>query len=160
MIGFTLPGDFLGISIGDHHGFSAEALGPTSMCRFPRARFDAFARAHPALEREIYHVAAHELAAAQSQMLLLGRKSAIERVASLLLDLARRQQEGAEPVRIVDLPMSRGEIADYLGLTKETVSRVLAQLKSRKLIRLVTLSQVELLDRGSLAEVAQGYAGL
>nr|WP_314442439.1 cyclic nucleotide-binding domain-containing protein [uncultured Sphingomonas sp.] len=157
VIGFILPGDYLGISIGGEHAFSAEALKPTRMCRFTRSRFDDFAEAHPELEREIYRLAAHELAAAQTQMLLLGRKSAVERVASLLIDMWRRQQKGSAPVRIVDLPMNRIEMADYLGLTKETVSRVFAQLKDRKLIRLVTLNQVELLDRGSLAELAEGY---
>ena len=158
VLGFILPGDFLGISLGGEHAYSAEALQRTRMCRFARSRFADFAEEHPILEREVYRVAAHELAAAQAQMLLLGRKSALERVASFLLDMEDRQRRSPGAVRNeVDLPMSRSEIADYLGLTKETVSRVLAELKTRKLIRLVTLNRVALLDRESLFELAEGF---
>jgi len=153
IMGFVLPGDFLGISLGGAHAFSAEALEPTQMCRFSRARFADFADSHSTLEREVYRLAAHELAAAQAQMLLLGRKSALERVVSFLLDLAERQKQR----RFVDLPMSRTDIADYLGLTKETVSRVLAQLKSRRLVRLEALNRIELLDRAELADIAEGF---
>lgn len=159
VIGFILPGDFLGISIAGEHAFTAEALKNSRMCRFSRGRFHGFSTDHPQLEREIYRLAAHELAAAQAQLLLLGRKSALERVASFLLDLGKRQQKnGAGLPRSVSLPMSRIEIADYLGLTKETVSRVLAELKSRRLIRLASLNEVEILAPGSLAELAEGYA--
>ncbi|WP_300974988.1 cyclic nucleotide-binding domain-containing protein [Sphingomonas sp. LHG3406-1] len=158
VMAFILPGDFVGISLGGEHAFTAEALKRTRMCRFSRSRFHDFADEHPELEREIYRLAAHELAAAQAQMLLLGRKSALERVASFLLDLGKRQQKGCSGLpRSVSLPMSRIEIADYLGLTKETVSRVFAELKSRRLIRLITLNDIELIDRRNLAELAEGY---
>lgn len=158
ILGFILPGDFLGISLGGDHAYGAEALQPTRMCRFTRSRFAAFAEEHPHLEREIYKLAAHELAAAQAQMLLLGRKSALERVASFLLDLAERQRPAPGAARDgVDLPMSRAEIADYLGLTKETVSRVFAELKSRRLIRLVTLNRVALLDAEAMSYLAEGH---
>jgi len=159
VMGFILPGDFVGISLGGDHAFTAEALKSSRMCRFPRSRFNQFTDDHPELEREIYRLAAHELAAAQAQMLLLGRKSALERVASFLLDLGKRQQKGCSGLpQSVSLPMSRIEIADYLGLTKETVSRVFAELKSRGLIRLVTLNEVAFLRPGSLAELAEGDA--
>lgn len=160
ILGFILPGDFLGISLGGEHAFGAEALQRTRMCRFSRSRFAEFAQTHAHLEREVYKLAAHELAAAQAQMLLLGRKSALERVASFLLDLEQRRRNapGATAGQ-VDLPMSRSEMADYLGLTKETVSRVFAELKSRKLIQLVTLNRIALLDREALFELAEGYGG-
>ena len=158
VLGFILPGDFVGISLGGDHAYGAEALQRTRMCRFSRGRFADFAEAHPQLEREVYKLAAHELAAAQAQMLLLGRKSALERVASFLLDLEQRLRNapGATADQ-VDLPMSRSEMADYLGLTKETVSRVFAELKSRKLIQLIILNRVALLDRQRLFELAEGY---
>jgi CRP/FNR family transcriptional regulator len=158
VLGFILPGDFLGISLGGEQAYGAEALQRTRMCRFSRSRFAYFAETHPQLEREVYKLAAHELAAAQAQMLLLGRKSALERVASFLLDLEerRRKAPGATAGQ-VDLPMSRSEMADYLGLTKETVSRVFAELKSRQLIKLLTLNRVALLDRQGLFELAEGY---
>lgn len=156
--GFILPGDFLGISLSGEHAFSAEALQRTRMCRFSRTRFADFAEEHPDLEREVYKLAAHELAAAQAQIVLLGRKSALERVASFLLDLEQRRSRDPGAVRNeVDLPMSRSDIADYLGLTKETVSRVLAELKSRKLIRLISMNRVALLDREALFDLAEGH---
>ena len=76
--GFLHPGDFLGISIDDEHAFSAEALEHSQLCWFPRARFDDFVDDHSAMERELYRMAAHELAAAQQQFVLLGRKTATE----------------------------------------------------------------------------------
>ena len=157
VMGFMFPGDFLGISVSDEHAFTAEALADTHMCRFGRGRFDDFVEEHPELERQLYSLAAHELAAAQAQMVLLGRKSAAERLATFFLDLAqRRERVEKQNVAVIDLPMSRSDIADYLGLTKETVSRVLAQLKRRRLIRLVTLNRIEILDREGLDAIAQG----
>ena len=90
-------------------------------------------------------------------MVLLGRKSATERLATLFIDLVdRRERAGEQPTAEIDLPMSRSDIADDLGLTKETVSRVLAQFKRKRLIRLVTLNRIEILDRAGLDAIAQG----
>lgn len=158
--GFMFPGDFLGISVDDAHAFTAEALADTQLCKFSRGRFDSFVEEHPEMERELYRVAAHELAAAQQQMVLLGRKTAAERLASFflaLLDRAERASGASE--RFVKLPMSRSDIADYLGLTKETVSRVLAMLKKRRLIRLEALDVIEILDREGLTDLAEGLMG-
>jgi CRP/FNR family transcriptional regulator len=155
--GFMFPGDFLGISVDDEHAFTAESLVESELCWFPRNRFDAFVDEHGQMERELYRVAAHELAAAQQQMVLLGRKTAAERVASFFLMLAEKTERGTGvPARFVDLPMSRSDIADYLGLTKETVSRVLAKLKRDRLVRLEALDRIEILDRDGLAEIADG----
>jgi CRP/FNR family transcriptional regulator len=148
--GFMHPGDFLGISIDDEHAFSAEALEQTQLCWFPRNRFDDFTEEHGAMERELYRMAAHELSAAQRQFVLLGRKTALERLASFLLGLAERV-DGME----VELPMSRSDIADYLGLTKETVSRVLSALKRDRIVRLAALDRVEILDRAALEQRAE-----
>lgn len=157
VMGFMFPGDFLGISLDDEHAFTAEALEPVELCCFARGRFDDFLREVPKLERELYRLAAHELAAAQAQIVLLGRKTAVERLASFFLALLARAEDAADgPTTMVDLPMSRADIADYLGLTKETVSRVLATLKRRRLIRLVALDRVEILDRAGLEDLAEG----
>jgi len=155
--GFMFPGDFLGISVDDTHAFSAEALEDTCLCQFRRSRFDEFVEAHPQMERELYRVAAHELAAAQQQMVLLGRKTAAERLASFLLVLFDRSEaEHDAPRRFVRLPMSRSDIADYLGLTKETVSRMITMFRSQRLIRLESLDVVEILNRHRLTELAEG----
>jgi CRP-like cAMP-binding protein len=88
---------------------------------------------------------------------LRGRTPAPARLSTFLLDLGkRREQAGGAGGNAVELPMSRSDIADYLGLTKETVSRVLALLKRRRLIRLAALDRVEILDRAGLADLAEG----
>lgn len=155
--GFMFPGDLLGISVDDEYAFTAESVTESELCGFPRNRFDGFVEDHGEMERELYRIAAHELAAAQQQMVLLGRKTAAERLASFFLMLARKIEKGAgKSIRFVELPMSRSDIADYLGLTKETVSRVLATLKQARLIRLAALDRVEILDREGLREIADG----
>lgn len=150
--GFLQPGDFLGISVDDEHAFSAEALEEAQLCWFPRPRFDDFVDDHSAMERELYRMAAHELAAAQQQFVLLGRKTATERLASFLLVLSER---AGPHCRTVKLPMSRSDIADYLGLTKETVSRVLSALRRDRVIRLESLDTVEILDRDRLEQLSE-----
>lgn len=151
--GFLFPGDFLGITMEEEHAFTAEAVAPSTLCRFPRARFDEFVVAHPSLERRLYAVAAHELAAARQQLVLLGRKTATERVASFLLMLANRCCSA--PQVEVTLPMSRTDIADYLGLRIETVSRELTGLKTSRIIRLTGRQTLQILDRERLQELAE-----
>ena len=154
--GFLFPGDFLGISVDDEHAFSAEALEDSRLCWFPRSRFDDFVAEQPAMERELYRMAAHELAAAQQQFVLLGRKMASERLASFLVMLEERSEgPGGPGLGIVRLPMSRSDIADYLGLTKETVSRVISALKRARVIRLQALDAIQILDRDALRQFAE-----
>ena len=156
--GFMFPGDYLGITVDDEYAFTVEAVADSQLCWFPRSRFGDFIEDRPHVERELYRIAAHELAAAQAQMVLLGRKTASERLASFFQTLLERAEKAAGyPVRMIDLPMSRLDIADYLGLTKETVSRVLASLKSRRIVRLDALARVEVIDRRGLAEIAGGH---
>jgi CRP/FNR family transcriptional regulator len=157
--GFLHPGDFLGISIDDEHAFSAEALEDAQLCWFPRSRFDDFVEDEVTMERELYRMAAHELAAAQQQFVLLGRKTATERLASFLLMLAKRaEMSNGVGAGMVRLPMSRSDIADYLGLTKETVSRVISALKRDRIIRLETLDVIQVLDRDRLEQLAEAAA--
>jgi CRP/FNR family transcriptional regulator len=149
--GFLFPGDFLGITMEEEHAFTAEAVAPSTMCRFPRARFDEFVSKHPSLESRLYAVAAHELAAARQQLVLLGRKTATERVASFLLMLAGRCPHQKE----LALPMSRTDIADYLGLRIETVSREISGLKADRIIRLTGRQTFEIVDHERLEELAE-----
>jgi CRP/FNR family transcriptional regulator, anaerobic regulatory protein len=157
--GFMHPGDFLGISFNDEHAFSAEAIEDAQLCWFPRARFDDFVESHSPMERELYRLAAHELAAAQQQLVLLGRKTATERLASFLLLLADRAADiPGRDRRVVSLPMSRSDIADYLGLTKETVSRVLSAFRRDRVIRLRAVDEVEIVDRDALEILTESGA--
>lgn len=155
--GFMFPGDFLGISVDDEYAFTIEALAPSQLCWFPRSRFGEFTESHPEMERELYRLAAHELAAAQQQMVLLGRKTAEERLATFFMILLERAERmsGVER-RMIELPMGRSDIADYLGLTKETISRVLATLKNKRAVRLDALNRIEVLDRVKLGDIADG----
>lgn len=157
--GFLYPGDFLGISVDDEHAFSAEAVESSQLCWFPRTRFDDFVEDQAAMERELYRKAAHELAAAQQQFVLLGRKTARERIASFLLSMeGRAGRPAGGSAGLVRLPMRRSDIADYLGLTKETVSRVISTLKHDRVIRLRTLDSIEILDRDGLKQIAEAGA--
>lgn len=154
--GFAFPGDFLGVTMEDEHPFTAEAVSNVELCQFSRGRFDGFVDAHPHMERRLYSAAARELAAARDQLVLLGRKTATERLASFLLDMARHsEQHAGDPLR-VSLPMSRTDIADYLGLRIETISRELGALKAGGLIRMLGVHELWILDPARLGACAAG----
>lgn len=129
---FHLPGDIFGIESGDEHRFTAEALGSATVIAYRRCSLDALASGDAAFSRQIVAAMMRSLERAQDHMLLLGRKSAMEKIATFLLDMAERF-EGSDHV---DLPMSRTDIADHLGLTIETVSRSLTQLERGGVIEL------------------------
>lgn len=154
--GFLLAGDFLGLAGKDGYSYSAETVTPVELCRFQRRKLDELFVAFPQLERRMLKLATDELIAAQDQMLLLGRRTAAERVASFLLRLSERERVRGEPGNPVRMPMTRGDIADYLGLTIETVSRTLSQFKRNRLISLKTLTEVELVDQARLSALAEG----
>lgn len=152
IIGFLLPGDFLGLAFGRTYVYSAEAIIPTAVCRFRRPQFMDLLADFPSLEKEILGRTSTELAAAQEQMLLLGRKTARERVASFLAALARRSRTNGRAS--LELPMSRADIADYLGLTIETVSRTLTSFRREGLIDLPDKHQVKIVRARELDQIA------
>jgi len=154
--GFLFPGDFLGLAMNDAYAHTAEAMGDVALCRFPRGRFEGLLERIPRLEHRLLAMASNELVQAQDQMLLLGRKTATEKIASFLLLLSRRQAARGEATSPVYLPMGRTDIADYLGLTTETVSRTLTSLKTGGPIRLLPGNAVELRDRAALEALAEG----
>jgi CRP/FNR family transcriptional regulator, anaerobic regulatory protein len=153
--GFMHPGDFLGITLEENHAFTAEALEEVKLCSFPREAFENFLDDHPAMERELYRMAAHELSAAHHQQLLLARKTANERIATFLVMLIGQQKEFASNGnKVASLSMNRADVADYLGLTKETVSRLFSSMRRDRLIRLQALDRVEILDFDRLMQLA------
>jgi len=154
--GFLFPGDFLGIALNDTYAYSAEAIQQLRLCRFPRKKLESLLCELPRLERRLLGETANELAAAQDQMVLLGRKTAKERVASFLVALSRRAAKRGQPVSPLPIPMSRTDIADYLGLTTETVSRTLTQLRRAKLIDIARRDRIELLDMDGLVGLIDG----
>ncbi len=155
--GFLFAGDFLGLANRDTYAFSCEAVSHATLCRFPRRRLEALMNRFPQLENRLLSVASHELAAAQEQMLLLGRKTARERIASFLIALSKSARRRGQPENPVRIAMTRADIGDYLGLTTETVSRAFTQLKSDGLIAPQLGGQIQILDREALTQIAEGY---
>ncbi|WP_051341433.1 helix-turn-helix domain-containing protein [Azospirillum halopraeferens] len=157
IVGFLQAGDMMGLTLGPCYLYTAETVTTCSLQRLPRSRFEALMEAQPALARSLHARTATELVAAQDHMLLLGRKTAVEKVASFLLLLATRSRSASSlGGRRVRLPMSRNDIADYLGLTTETVSRAFTKLKTGGLIRLLEGGLVEIVDRDGLAGTTEG----
>lgn len=154
--GFLFAGDLLGLAFNDTYTYSAEALTDVTICRFPRRRLEQLLDAFPKMEKRLLAMASNELAAAQDQMVLLGRKTAHERIASFLLMLARREERYGRSGDTLHLPMTRTDIADYLGLTTETASRIFTSLKRRNCIELESGGGVCVVDREMLEELASG----
>ena len=154
--GFAGPGHFLGLAVSDAYAFSAEAIEPARYCKFKRAALRALLDDFPLMEKRLLEVASNELVAAQEQMLLLGRKTARERLASFLLTQSRRGMPSGHARRHFRLPMTRNDIADYIGLTIETVSRTLTRLCAEGLIDIVSPSEVVICDPAGLAALAGG----
>lgn len=127
---FYYPGDILGVEIGALHRFSAEALSACEVLALRRSGSAAYGDHH--LDRMIWQATASELRRTQSHMLLLGRATAYEKVAQFLFDIADRFRD-----ELVSLPMSRQDMADYLGLTIETISRMLGRLQAEGVVEFV-----------------------
>lgn len=137
IVGFALRGDFLGMSTSGRNHFSADAIGPVDVCRFSKASFLRFAEDRPHLLRRINELAIGELSQARDHMVLLGRRSAEEKVATFLISWRDRLARQREPSDTLPLPMGRQDIADYLGLTIETVSRTFTRLERDGVIEII-----------------------
>jgi CRP-like cAMP-binding protein len=143
--GFYLPGDIFGLEFSDAHSFSAEAIADSKVIVVKRSALNALAGRDPSIGRELFVITGRELRRVQDHVLLLV-KSAQERVASFLLEMAER----ACAENVVELPMSRQDIADHLGLTIETVSRTLTGLESAAAIDVPTSRRIVLRNRSML----------
>ncbi|WP_312681258.1 Crp/Fnr family transcriptional regulator [Stenotrophomonas chelatiphaga] len=154
--GFVLPGDYLGLSSSDHHRHDVEAIADSRVCRVSLAHMRDLRSRYPHLERKLLQRACQALDEAQDAALSLARLQPTEKVADFLLRLAAREARlGGDPLRVT-LPMGRGDIADHLGLTMETVSRTFTRLRQQALIALPHLNVVELLDEPALRTLATG----
>lgn len=154
--GFLFKGDFLGLTYADEHSVTVEALESVKLCQMPRSTFEGLVSGSQPLGRKLLQVASKGIASAQEQMLLLGRKTAQERLASFLLWLsARADERGDSPTRL-DVPMSRTDMGDYLGLTVETVSRTVTKLKTSGVIHLADKGMIEIKDLDRLEDLAAG----
>ncbi len=137
IVGFCLPGDVFALEPRSEHRFGAEAIVDCQLLAFPRRTLEARARADGTFAQKLFELTADALARAQEHMVLLGRKTAMERIATFLTDMAERCDDGGR----IRLPMSRSDVADFLGLTIETVSRTLTQLEREGAIALPNARQ-------------------
>ena len=154
--GFVSTGHFLGLAVSDVYAFSAEAIEPVRYCRFSRPKLRALLDDFPLMEKRLLQVASNELVAAQEQMLLLGRKTARERLASFLVMQSRQGVACQHPRAHFSLPMTRGDIADYVGLTIETVSRTLTKLRSDGLVDIPNATDIVIRNRAAMKQIAEG----
>lgn len=156
IVGLQFPPDFLGRAYRAEAPYTAQALTAVELCTFPKNRFDAFLASHGDLEHRLFEATLDELDAARDWMLLLGRKTAREKVASFVAMIARRAVPAADGSVRLALPLSRADIADFVGLTIETVSRQLTRLRADGVIRLTGTREVLVPDPGLLAAAANG----
>lgn len=157
--GFLYPGDMLGLNHHQRYAYSAEALGAAIVCQYPIAALNGLFREHPDMEHWLLRHCSNELASAHDQMFLLGRKNAMEKIATFLWFQMHRTRQRSADAALLELPMSRRDIADYLGLTVETVSRILTRLRRDGTIRAAGKQAIEVLDIDELRERAGGDRG-
>lgn len=148
---FYFSGDCFGLDNLPERLFSAEAVSEVIVMRYPRRATERLIDESPQLARSLRDMTLRDLANAQIRMLMLGRMSAPERVATFLLDMFERR----DATRALDLPMSRNDIADYLGLTIETVCRVISGFKRIGAIDIPTPHRVEMRNRAALAAIGE-----
>ncbi len=163
VIGFHFAGDLLAWpddGATPHHGgaprVTLQSLTAAEICRIEDARLGDARHGFPALADRLLKLVGARVAAAREHVLMLGRGTAEQRVAWFLMGLARRTGDGDGDRSEVDLPMSRADIADYLGLEVETVSRAFSRLRTDGVLSLASPKQVMLCDRRALAALAGG----
>jgi len=160
IVGLLFPSDFMGRALRTETPYRAEATTDVELCLFRRADFERLMQRFPELQSRLLAHTLDELDACHDWTLLLGRKNALERVASFLLMIARRAQEvgcsaGAEgDSTSFVLPLGRADIADFLGLTTESVSRQITKMKRVGVIRLHGNREVEVPCMGQLLKLA------
>ena len=155
IVGIVFSSDFIGRPFGQQSPHSVTALTDAELCIFSRSTFDSFARQHPELEHKLLHRTLNELDRAHEWMLRLGKKTATERIATLLLEMSVTLGETGCTVDngaldAFELPLDRQQIGDVLGLTIETVSRQFSRLKADGVIHLPDRRTVSIRDRARL----------
>lgn len=156
MVGLLLPGDFVGRPNRSRAAYDVVATTDLLMCCFRKAPFEEMLQTTPHITQRLLEMTLDELDAAREWMLVLGRKTAREKIASLLTILARRNANGPglNAAQVFDLPMTREAMADYLGLTLETVSRQMSALRRDGVIHLTGTRNVTVPDLDRLSVVA------
>lgn len=155
--GFHLAGELIGLSgmDGERQPLSAKALETTSVCEIPYERLDDLTASMPGLRRQVMRLMSREIRDDQQMMLLLSKKTADERIATLLINLSARFRSRGYSANRFRLAMSRNDIGNYLGLAVETVSRVFTRFQQQGLIA-AEGKQIDILDHAELCALAGG----
>lgn len=153
IVGFLKPGDLVGVSFKDKYIYTVEAVTKVELRRFPRHLFEDEIARQPRLREMLFSRLCDEMSAAQDQTVLLSRRSADEKLTSFLLLMANRQV--GQHVE-VNLPMTRQDIADYLGMTIETVSRTTTKLVSHGIVAVPDRHIITILRMEALRSIARG----
>lgn len=155
IVRFVWPGDFFGFGISGRYIQTVEAIVEVKLMTYDRARLDAVWAIHPRAGGELLGRVTDELLCAQEHLLLLGQKTALERLATFLNEMIARRTDASRAIgKEVRLPMTRLDIADYLGLTMETVSRLMTRLKRHRIIALPRSDHVVILNHPLLVRLA------
>ena len=155
IIGFLYPGDFFGSYKKGKYNYSAEAIGDVRLCVFKQETLDNYLEKNMNLAKELLHMTSHELTLAQDRIGVLGKMNANERVAKFILNISEQRARIGWQNNPVSLPMIRQDIADYLGLTLETVSREITRFKTSNLIKVMNSKQIFIVDKEKLATICQ-----
>ena len=162
IVGLLFPSDCLGRAYSEKQQTFAEAATDVELCCFPRQKFEDVLKQHPEVEHALFEKTLIDLDSTREWMVALGRKTASEKMASFLLQMSHRSEltkcpydRPAPELPTFVLPLTRGEIADYLGLTIETVSRHFTRLRVNDVIRLIDGQTVEVRDPAALASMAE-----
>lgn len=154
--GFHFMGDFLGLSSENGYGCSAEAVTTVHLCRFPVHRLEQMTETYPSIEKRLFSRLCAELDRAQDQLLVVGRKTALERISSFLIAISNKAVGSKDSQGRLSLKMTRNDIADHLGLTTETVSRSFTQLRKSGAISSERDGRIVILDHDRLEDLSNG----
>jgi CRP/FNR family transcriptional regulator len=156
VVDFAFPGDFIGLGASGRHALNAQATERTCLRCLPVTELRNVVIENPQLGLELYEAIASELGATRELLMSVSHRTAQERIAGFLLALSQRNARHGEDAATIVLPMTRTDIADFLGLTIETVSRTFSKLRSEGLINLEQCILVTVLDHDKLKAIAEG----
>ncbi len=158
VLGFHLPGEMIGLDAiqAEQHCCSAKVLETTAVCELPFDRLEELTSAIPALQHQMYCLLSKEIGSETEMLLLLGKKTAEERLAAFLVGLSERFKRRGFSATDFNLSMSRHEIGNYLGLAVETVSRLFTRFQEEGLLR-VERKHIELTDVNRLQAIVEGF---
>jgi CRP/FNR family transcriptional regulator len=155
IIGFLYPGDFFGTYKNNKYNYSAEAIGNLRVCVFDQRILDKYMDQNPILAKELLNQTSYELTLAQDRMTVMGRLNAIEKIAIFFINISNQRKRIGWQSNPISLSMARQDIADYLGLTIETVSREISKLKTSNIIKIISSKQLFINDIEKLKQISK-----